>query len=232
VKKLLVVIAILTSVPAVAGKVLEVDLEEVRPTQAVVGLDWVGKKIEKFDGMSLKEIQERLEDKPAPAVIGPGGEIYLLDDHHDFLALLELGVTQAYVDIQRDYSDLSHKEFEQKMIEKNWVYFGNADGALVYSMATLPVRLKDLKNDSHRTLASMLRRADGFRKNGDTHIEFAWANALRGIVSVQMIGRNPEKAVELALEFAWSKAAKGLPGYIGSSKRRTCEQELERRDSP
>lgn len=229
--KLLALLYIFTALPAFAGDLLEAELEKVRPTQAVVGLQWVGHKAEKFEGMSNRDLKQRLRAEAPPAVVGPGGVIYILDHHHEFRALLEIGVDKALVEVIKDMSDWTFKEFEKYMIEKGWGYYGDSEGKLVYTLATLPTRLRDMKNDSHRTLASLLRRAGGFVKNGDTHIEFAWANALRPMVSAQMIARNPDRAVEMALDFALSPEAKKLPGFEASKSRR-CELRLEYFESP
>jgi hypothetical protein len=229
VKELLVVLSFF-AVPTIAAEWTEVELREVRPTQAVVGFSWVNRKIEKFQDLSGKELDQRLRDEAPPAVLGPGGVIYILDKHHEFSALLTMGIEKAYVEIWKDFSKLTPKEFEREMIKKGWLYFGNARGYRVYTLATLPKSIENLKDDPYRTLASHLRRRDGFIKNGDTHQEFKWANALRSRVSASMIARNPERAVEIALKFALSAEARDLPGFIGSKK--SCEEELERRAQP
>src|SRR5262249_39479209 len=108
-------------------EMIDIDLTVVHPTQTCLGMSEVDRKVEKLrvivsDPQSLKEYLKEV----APDVVrGPNGVIYVLDRHHEFSALLSLGVTKAVGNVIKDYSDLTMKEFEEKMIEKSFVYLKN-----------------------------------------------------------------------------------------------------------
>lgn len=239
--KLLLLFTLFTVIPAWGGGddellplnkqyLQEVVVNEVHPTQGVLGMIWKNRKKRKFSKMSPDELAQRLKSEAPPAIVGPGKVIWLLDHHHEFRAVQELGIEYAWVTIVGDFHKLDKGEFEKAM--KNFVYLGDAEGKMTFKISTLPERVSEIKQDDpYRSLVSFLRRAGGYLKTGLLHTDFAWANGgLREWVSVSMIENNLERAVEIGLEFCASDEAKRLPGYINifkGSKKRDCEVIVE-----
>ena len=58
----------------------------LRPTQMQVGYAWIGYKLEK-DFSSLSQAEETITGAITPAVLGPEGKFYIVDDHHTLCAL-------------------------------------------------------------------------------------------------------------------------------------------------
>jgi len=68
------------------------------PTQSGVGYAWVKYKVDKDFG-SAKDAQSSVDASPTPAVIGPDGTIYIVDDHHTLCALDYSGFEDTSVTI-------------------------------------------------------------------------------------------------------------------------------------
>jgi len=206
---------------------LQVHLGEVRPTQGVIGKDWAEEKCKKFEALSKGELKEYLEEETPPAVMGPKGTVYLLDNHHEFYCLQKLGVKTAWVKIIGDLSEAkSSAELEQMLRERNWIYLGDENGKMTMTLAKMPKTLADLGNDPYRGLASRVRKAGGFEKVKRPHVEFIWANMLRQVIPLDIVLNNPELALQLGLVFAKSAEASRMPGYSGTYKPSDCERFL------
>lgn len=209
--------------PVAWAGLAEVDMQDVRPTQSFIGYEWANRKYEKFLGFDRKQLRERVQDDPAPAVLGRDGDVYILDNHHEFYAFKRLGLKRVLVNIIADYSKMNITEFEQAMVAQNWLYLGDEDGLWTLRFADLPKALEDLRDDPYRTLASCLRRQGGFNKVKQPYIEFQWANALRPHIPLKVLNNDSDLALSMALKFAWSEEAGNLPGYLGPS----CEATLQ-----
>ena len=66
-----------------------VPVSQILPTQMNEGLTEVGKKAAGFDLLQSSQLQANLLTDVEPVVIGPDGQLYLLDGHHTFTALDE-----------------------------------------------------------------------------------------------------------------------------------------------
>ncbi len=226
--ELLFVMAILLMVAArpAWGKsfdVVSVNPAKVRPTQSAVGFKWVEKKAQRFEDFSRKGLDRELFEEAPPAVYGPEGTIYILDNHHEFTALVWMGVKRAYVEVVADYSKLSWAKFEEKMRESKWLYRGDRGGRMSYRLDTMPKTLRHIKDDPYRALVSFVRKAGGFRKTKAPHVEFEWANALRKRIPAQLLSDDFSAALEMALEFATSREARHLPGFDSGDSDQDCE---------
>lgn len=220
-------LAILVALPqAWAGQIEEVNPAKVYPTQAVVGYLWVERKYEKFADLSAKELKKVLRDDPAPAIRGPGGRLYILDNHHEFYTLLELGFTTAYVQVVADYSNMTLATFFKRMEREDRVYLGDSNGRMTFTAATLPERVAELGDDPYRALASFVRRKGGFDKVKGTHLEFEWAAFFRHHITLRMIQMDLGSAIERGVELALSPEAADLSGFKGKKPKIYCERRL------
>jgi len=181
--------------------------EDLTPTQTGFGeIDAACERVNlevlaaKKDG-SLKAY---LIGKPAPAVLGPGGGVFITDHHHLAHALLKsfLPYKQPsqhramYVCVTEDFSKSSLTGFWDQMKSKELVWLSDEKGNSV-TPVQLPTSIKYLRDDPFRTLAEWSRDSYGFVKCGKKHadkhypqcqggevsakpfIEFKWANVYR-----------------------------------------------------
>lgn len=187
------------------GPLLEVDPATVRPTQAVVGFLWVGRKVAKFEHMKSKELERTLAGDPAPAVRGPGGSIYILDNHHEFYALVELGIQRAYVQVIEDLSHLSQEQFNKTMTEREWFYFGDENGQKTVTPEMMPTSLAQLRDDAYRSLAGFAKKAGAFKRVPKPFYEFDWANEFRTVIPLRLVLEDFDEALKRAIAHAKKK---------------------------
>lgn len=198
------------------GAFIDIKIKDIHPTQAWVGEIEVGKRIKKVQKMSKKELEEYLREKVAPMVVGPGGEMYIVDHHHLAYLLDESEVSNSmYAEIKADWSHLSPEEFWVKMEENNWAYLFDDKGQKL-SYLDLPDKISKLKDDPYRSLAWGLREKGGFVQTEPPtpFLEFRWANFLRDKVKEKDIQKDFSEAVEQALKISTNKEALKLPGHI------------------
>ncbi len=206
---------------------MSVDPRQVYPTQGVLGLEWAEFKKARFKKLTSAELNLVLQSDPAPAVLGPGQRIYILDSHHEFFVLSKLGVRKAYVYIIEDWSQLTQEIFADRMSSRGWLYLGDSEGEMSFTLGTLPRSVEQLCDDPYRSLANFLKKIGAYEKTKIPHAEFQWANSLRREIPLHLILDKPEEAFRLALEFASSARASTLPGYRGKPSA-ICERKLYR----
>ena len=157
----------------------EVRIEDLRPTQFVVGYLEVERKIREHKNDSKRELEEYRREKTVPVVRAPDGNLYMIDHHHSTLALYELGVKKAYVRVVGDLSELSDMDaFWKEMQSRHWCYLVDENGKL-RKPSELPKKLWKLKDDPYRALAGMVRDMKGFTRTGKPFEEFVWAKQFR-----------------------------------------------------
>ena len=117
-----------------------------------------------------------------PAVIGPGGEYFIIDHHHLGIALIEQGVKDGYVAVLDDLSWLELPVFWRTMEFRSWSHPYDRRGRRC-DYREMPRRLKDLQDDPYRSLAGLVRRAGGYAKDEAPFVEFLWADYFRPRVS-------------------------------------------------
>ena len=100
------------------GGTYRVRVDELRPTQFAVGMDEVNDRYARIHKMGKDEFRKYLKDKVGSVVIGPGGELYLVDGHHLALALTHDGRPQMLVKVLDDWSHLTQEEFYARMIRR------------------------------------------------------------------------------------------------------------------
>ena len=193
---------------------VRVPLEELRPTQSAVGMRAVAKKRARVEqrASESKRLEKFLGKRPIPSVLGPGGELFMIDHHHLGLALWQAEVESAFVFIIEDLSVLPVAAFWREMEAKGRLYPFDEAGRRIRP-SRLPVRLGGLRADPYRDLAWSVREAGGYDKVARPYSEFEWADYFRGRITEAALARDYDAAVQRAVRLARKKTASRLPGY-------------------
>jgi hypothetical protein len=191
-----------------------VSIERLRPTQAVVGMRAVSAKLQRIGAHlnSAARIDRYLEKRPIPAVLGPSGNLYIVDRHHLSLALCQAEVEEAYVTVIVDFSSISRTSFWRCMEHNGMLHPYDACGRRI-SPARIPRRILNLGHDPYRDLAWSVRRRGGFDKTRVPFSEFRWADYFRKRICADLIERDYARAVRQAMQLTRARAARSLPGY-------------------
>jgi hypothetical protein len=214
----LILISIVTwAAPVIHGQVL---ISELHPTQGAIGYLEVENRKEKVKEKSDKELEEYLQKKVVPVVIGPKGRFYILDHHHLARVLHELGHKYMYFSVYADWSDtgISETEFWQKMKDEKFVYLKNQNGDPI-SEKDLPKSVAQMTDDKYRSLAWKVKEWGGFIKTTKLYFEFIWADFFRTRIKFENSKKGIKEIKEEVLALAQSAEAKELPGYIGNGRR-------------
>lgn len=197
-----------------------VPLAELRPTQMAVGMRAVEAKRRKINRFvdSARKLRRFLEERPVPAVLGPGEDYYIIDHHHLSLALWQSEVEEVFVRVVGDLSDMPKRAFLHAMASLGWLHAYDAHGREICP-TRLPATLDRLKADRYRDLAWSVREAGGFRKSHVPFSEFAWANFFRERIPAAVLSRDFERAHERAMCLARSHDARYLPGSVYQADR-------------
>lgn len=221
------------------GEIVKVDVRKLHPTQFAVGMEEVKerkKQLRETYELSKDEIKEELKDDAGSVVIGPKGVLYIIEGHHHARAHYDLKKYEAYMEIDKDWSDKTEREF--------WAAMKNRSGERKYtrtylvdqngkkrSEKELPKSLAGLKDNSYRSIvyyliqAGIVEKEKGFPRFG----EFKIADWLRPQVAVRdshkrlrMKKATEEAAILLTRE---ENQDEELPGQQ-QMKKRTCQQLL------
>ncbi len=192
----------------------KIGILELRPTQFVLGMKEVEFKYKKFTSMGKKELDDYFNEHPIPVVIGPKGETYLIDHHHQARVCWEAKLDSYVLKTVKDLSDLSVSDFWNYMIRNEWTYLYDQFGMGPHSPYHLPMDIRSLADDPYRSLAWVLRE-DGFIAKVDTpFFEFKWAAFFRFNLNLALHSKSDFKDVtKEAQKLAKSKLAAHLPGY-------------------
>jgi hypothetical protein len=175
----LLIIPFQTIVAWEVGSVEKIEILSVRPTQFYVGKKEISYRILKIEEKrALGELSEYKKKRKGRVVIGPGNVPYLIDGHHFALALHEAGEETMWVEVVRDYSDLTTVEFWEKLKKKCWCYLKDLNGNSLPPLE-LPSTLLKLKDDPYRSLAWMLEKCEAYVDLDIPFSEFLWAQFLR-----------------------------------------------------
>ena len=183
-------------------------LKDLRPTQMTVGMREVGEKRKRIRaaGPHARHL--------VPVILGPGKEPYVLDHHHESLALLKEGHDEVLIVVLSDLHRLDEDCFWDFLDAKSWCHPYDAKGKR-RDFDRIPRHLSGLEDDPYRSLAGELRRAGGFAKDTTPFSEFLWAQFLRSRVKKSAIEDDFRKALAHAMELAKSRDADYLPGWCG-----------------
>ncbi len=187
---------------------------DLKPTQTSVGMAEVRAKRAEWRKLGRKKRKQLLASHWFPGVLGPKDRVHIVDHHHLGLALLEEGVDEVPVIIQRDFSMLDAPTFWRTMEFYRWAHPYDARGRRT-EYSAIPDRLRDLQDDPYRTLAARVRVAGGCAKDTTPYAEFLWADFYRAQIRLQddTIGG---KMLRRALLLAHGQSAAYLPGWNGS----------------
>lgn len=148
----------------------------------------------------------------APVVKGRNGRLYLIDRHHLLRALQLERVEEVLVRRIADFSEISAQQFWKTLEANGWCRPYDGAGRRI-SFEEMPCSIDGLVDDPYRSLASALRRRGGFTKTPRPFSEFAWADYLRTRINCELLAKDFEAALSLALAQAKAPAAQGLPGW-------------------
>lgn len=179
-----------------------------------VGMRSVKYKRRRIEHRRAGRIEKVLAGRPIPAVLGPKGQLFMIDRHHFGLALWQADVTAAYVHLIADKSQLGQAAFLREMEAEGRLYPYDEDGQRV-SLKLLPTTLWDLRNDPFRDLAWEVRAAGGYHKSRMPFAEFSWANFFRERISLASVRHNYDGAIGKAMKLTRHAAAAELPGFLG-----------------
>ncbi len=184
------------------------------PTQMTIGLREVAKKRAAFAARAKKDGPAFLGHHMIPAIAGPKGRIYIIDNHHLVRALHEDKVEHVLVNIVADLSKLAKPLFWTFMENRNWLHPYNAAGERMPHSA-IPKSIGKLADDPYRSLAGEVRQAGGYAKDTTPYAEFLWADFLRHRIDAKALAKDFAAGVKDALKLARSKDAAYLPGWSG-----------------
>jgi autotransporter passenger strand-loop-strand repeat protein/autotransporter-associated beta strand protein len=146
-----------------------VPVDEIAPTQMNEGFTEVDAKAAAFDLFTTSTALEAdLIGDIEPVVIGPNGQLYLLDGHHTFTALLDStwGASNptVYVNVIANYSADTEAQFIAQMQANNWLLPLNDGVPQTVDPATgspIPPSLTGLTSNVYRGLEySILKQKD------------------------------------------------------------------------
>lgn len=196
------------------AKVEESSLRKLHPTQLTVGLIVVKDKKTHLAALSPKDRNEFMREHAMPAVIGPGGRLYITDHHHLGRAALDAGLETAFFQIQDDLSGCSPGDFWKQMQKNHWVHPLDENGVRHYC-TRIPDELGGLVDDVYRSIAGYVRDAGGYDKVPEAFAEFVWADFFRRAIPIELVRENFTEAVAQATPLAKSRYAKSMPGFNG-----------------
>lgn len=192
----------------------------LKPTQAVVGMKSVEVKTKMFADTSRDERHGYLQEHPVPVVKGPNAELYMIDHHHLSRSLFDSDHRKIYVQVVRDWSDLSVPDFWEKMDKAGFAYLLDTDGKKM-TYLDLPTSVTDLKDDPFRSLAYFARKQGAYEKSSTPFAEFKWAAYYRTLFTSADLEKDWLGTLNKALDLSFTQEAARLPGYKGEF---SCER--------
>lgn len=149
-----------------------------------------------------------------PVVSGPGGDQWLIDQHHLACALAEEGVEDVLVSVIAKADHLDKKTFLAFMDNRAWLHVYDKNGNK-RSWKHLPETIDGLEDDPYRSLAGDVRRLGGYAKTETPYSEFLWADYFRTQIKSGKLHRSYDACLERAVDLARIHNAAYLPGYCG-----------------
>lgn len=194
----------------------KVKILDLRPTQFAVGMLEVDEKIKEVKKYSKKELKSYIKDHPVPVVLGPQGDLYIVDHHHFLCVCYNLGIEKVLIKVMKDLTQkkMNYTHFWKWMSSNRSVYpfcqFGEGPRKALY----LPRDIRGLADDPYRSIAWFVRKAGAFENSDRNFAEFKWANFFRSKKLLDKTGLSGMKeALIKAVALAQSSEAKRLPGY-------------------
>jgi hypothetical protein len=182
------------------------------PTQMTVGMREVNFKRRRWRERSSREAADYLNRLRIPVVLGPNARQYLIDRHHLTLALYNEGIGELTVSVLANLSMLSFDDFWTSLESQNWTHPYDERGVR-RCHNDMPATIDDLQDDPFRSLAGAVKRAGGYGKDDAPFSEFRWADFLRGRIPRELVERDFDRALTMAMHLAQGAEAAALPGW-------------------
>lgn len=206
---------------AMIGETCIANLEDIRPSQAAVGLFSIKDKSGKIEKeWAQNELDEYLEEEANPAVISPDNKLYIIDGHHFHYALATANIPKSkkrsYIDVIADFRAQSQEEFREYMIKNQYVYLKDKNFKDI-CFDSLPKSFPELADNPYRSLSWIAKERDCFEKTKTPFAEFLWGKFFKdkGVkVSSSLDAEALGKAVKKAMKLCSSADAASLPGYV------------------
>jgi hypothetical protein len=195
---------------------MKVMIDDLHPTQICVGYQQVECKAKKMSEMKDSKLMTYLKDHPVPAILGYDRKTFIVDHHHLCLAANNIGIEKVYLDIIKDWSHLSYRDFWSKMRDEKYIWLYDEEGNAI-KLDDFPLMLapsvRGLKDDPYRSLAGIVRKMGAFSKDYAPFAEFHWANFFRKRELLKDVHDIPVNVIETAMSLCKSPLASSLPGY-------------------
>lgn len=187
-------------------------IDNLRPTQLTLGMVDVNRRAAKMAMLSSGELEELLEKKSIPYVVGPKSEIYIVDHHHLCRALWMNGKKKIYLGAElADWSELPQTDFWKKMDKNGYCWAIDSNGnRRPYS--AIPAHIRELTDNIWRSLARAVR-GRAFTNEDTPFQEFIWGDYFRTFMNQRLLEQDFELAKNVATNVAHLKEAEDLPGY-------------------
>ncbi|WP_241754822.1 ParB/Srx family N-terminal domain-containing protein [Cupriavidus basilensis] len=190
-------------------------IKALHPTQLTLGMDHVRQKMD-ASRAHMATFQAFMERHPIKAVLGPNGQLYIIDHHHWARAWLELGKERTPIVVVRDLHKLGKSAFWRRMSELGDVHPYDEQG-VHRAISALPPTVEGMIDDPYRSLAAFARNAGGYRKPKCAYADFQWAAFFRKHVKGDLHTIHGfAQALANATRLARSRTARKLPGYLGA----------------
>ena len=168
------------SIEMIAGAKCTSKIEDLHPTQPEVGQYQVKKKVEEFENLSEHEIEKVIEKKIVPVVIGPEGKLYLIDHHHNSLALLKTGNKNVHILVKENWSNLELKTFWEKMNTEKYCFLKKADGSIADPLSKVfPKSLRECGDNPYRSLVWIMSEEGLLKEVEIPYYEFYLSEVLK-----------------------------------------------------
>jgi hypothetical protein len=171
-------------------EICKIEIGKLHPTQAKVGMYQVKYNQALLEVISQQEsdkfdsIENYLQKKQVPVVIGPGNIYYMVDRHHTMRSIWDYyqGNPQikVYIKVIKNWS--KKKNFWQEMKENNYTYLG-ASGTEI-NPNQLPTNIGDLTNDNYRAAVGLAVKwafFDSPKGEAKYFYQFKWGNCLKDL---------------------------------------------------
>ncbi len=168
---------------AAEERLVEVKLDELRPTQVTIGYDEVAFKRRQWFERTDEEKRRFIFEHRFPAVRGPNSYYYVVDGHHLGRALLEEGVGAVRLSLIENMSHLDEVVFWRVVNRRRLIYPYDAQGRR-RDFAEMPKALSELTDDPFRGLAARVRRTGEYEKDSTPFAEFRWAEYFRNYITL------------------------------------------------
>ena len=197
----------------IAQQVIKVvPVADLVPTQMTVGMSEVIYKRRRWRERSSDRAANYLNKLRIPVVLGPNGGHYLIDRHHLTLALRHEGIGELTVFFVANLSTLGIDEFWMSLESQNWTYpFDDEGRRRCYN--DMPQTIDAMQDDPFRSLAGAVKRAGGYAKVEVPFSEFKWADFLRCRIPRELLDRDFDQALAIAMHLAQGVEAAALPGW-------------------